>query len=356
MAHHEITNDNRQALEISQRAIQALNKLSIPPLPQHYEVWFSHLEKKNNSLSSEIEQKLKSGTPPNPDFLQRVYDRHLTKSSDTEQLNEIAEKILEEAKSLAKITGAIGESTNEFQVDLDAASSNFDEDTAKPHDVNLIMTALASAARDAAKRNEELEEELNEASGKIASLQSSVKAISMDANTDFLTKLNNRRFFDQTFERLTEGAIETEEPLCLVISDIDHFKKFNDKWGHKVGDQVLKLVSTVLRDNVKGQDLIARYGGEEFAIALPNTSLIDAESLVNNIRQAVSKKRLQNKLTGASLGNITMSFGIALYDKNVSIEEIFTRSDIALYQAKEKGRDRVTLWTPEMSAMGQTAS
>lgn len=356
MANQEAINHTRQALEISQRAIQALNKLSIPPIPPHYEVWFSHLEKKNFSLSADIEQKLKSGTPPNPDFLQRVYDRHLAKNSDTEQLNGIAGKILEEAKSLAKITGAIGASNEEFQGDLDAAALNFDEKTAKPADVTLIMTALASAARDAAKRNEQLEEELSEASGKITSLQNSVKEISMDANTDFLTKLNNRRFFDQKFEQLTVEANENDEPLCLVISDIDHFKKFNDKWGHKVGDQVLKLVSTVLKDNVKGQDLIARYGGEEFAIALPNTGLADAESLVNNIRQAVSKKRLQNKLTGASLGNITMSFGIAIFDKEVSLEEIFTRSDIALYKSKERGRDRVTLWTPEMSAIEQIAS
>ena len=104
---------------------------------------------------------------------------------------------------------------------------------------------------------------------------------------------------------------------------------------------MLKLVASVLRDNVKGQDLIARYGGEEFAIALPHTTLEDALTLADNIRVAVSKRKLINKSTNIDLGRITMSFGVSEYQADTSTEQFFYDADAALYMAKEAGRDRV---------------
>ena len=129
--------------------------------------------------------------------------------------------------------------------------------------------------------------------------------------------------------------------MSLILGDIDHFKTFNDTWGHQIGDQVLRLVASVLKDNVKGQDLLARYGGEEFAIVLPNTSLKDATTLADNIRLAVSKRRLLNKFTNTDLGRITMSFGVAPYVPGDSVDHLIRNADAALYKAKETGRNRV---------------
>jgi diguanylate cyclase len=110
--------------------------------------------------------------------------------------------------------------------------------------------------------------------------------------TDPLTGLANRRHFDERIERAVAEAAERKEPFSLMMIDVDHFKTFNDSWGHLTGDQVLRLVATLLRQNVKGKDIVARYGGEEFVAILPNTVLRAARTLADHIRREVMSKDL----------------------------------------------------------------
>jgi diguanylate cyclase len=123
---------------------------------------------------------------------------------------------------------------------------------------------------------------------------------------------------------------------------LDHFKDINDKHGHLVGDQVLKVVANTLKDSVKGRDLVARYGGEEFSIILLNTSLQNAKGLADNIRQEVASKRIQRKDTQESLGQMTISFGVARYVPSEGVESFMQRADRALYMSKRKGRNCVS--------------
>src|SRR5690606_9934197 len=102
-----------------------------------------------------------------------------------------------------------------------------------------------------------------------------------------LTGISNRKFFDLTLRTGSVAAVEMGEPLCLALTDIDFFKKFNDTYGHQTGDQVLKLVASILRQSIKGRDTAARYGGEEFALILPQTALADARTLCEQVRQTV---------------------------------------------------------------------
>ncbi len=110
-------------------------------------------------------------------------------------------------------------------------------------------------------------------------------------------------------------AAERSEPLSLLMTDIDHFKSFNDTWGHLTGDQVLRLVAMSLKQNVKGQDIAARYGGEEFAVILPNTVLRSALTVADHIRRAVMSKELMKRSTGQNLGRVTISLGVATAHK-----------------------------------------
>ena len=108
-------------------------------------------------------------------------------------------------------------------------------------------------------------------------------------------------------------ASELGTPLCLMLLDIDHFKRFNDTWGHQTGDQVLRLVAMTLKSNIKGKDMAARYGGEEFAAILPETDLEGAMIVADNIRKAIQAKELLKRSTNEKLGRITASFGVAMY-------------------------------------------
>jgi diguanylate cyclase len=138
-----------------------------------------------------------------------------------------------------------------------------------------------------------------------------------------------------------QQAIDSDEPLTLLMCDIDHFKAFNDRWGHTTGDQVLRLVAQCLSENVKGRDTAARYGGEEFAVVLRNTELADAVNLANQIRLFVERKKLVKKSTGDILGNISISIGVAeLADDDAPVSFV-RRADNCLYAAKGAGRNCV---------------
>ncbi len=151
------------------------------------------------------------------------------------------------------------------------------------------------------------------------------------------------------------AAGEAEDHSALFICDIDHFKKFNDNYGHQVGDQVLRLVGGILRSTLKGQDIPCRYGGEEFAMILPHTRLKDAAKVADAIRLAVERKRIVRKSTGEAISRVTMSFGVAEFTLGEPGSDLIERADRALYKAKGTGRNRVCLGDPEVMTKTQSS-
>ena len=157
---------------------------------------------------------------------------------------------------------------------------------------------------------------------------------------DPMTMLGNRRHFDAMLTQAIEEAGQTSEPLCLVMADIDHFKAVNDTFGHPVGDAVIKTIASLMAKSVKGRDTAARYGGEEFAIILPATKITDAVHLIEKIRLEFSQSNLVIRSTGQKIGKITASFGVAQYQSGDEPQELLSKSDMALYEAKNTGRNK----------------
>ena len=140
-----------------------------------------------------------------------------------------------------------------------------------------------------------------------------------------------------------------------MLTDIDHFKTFNDNFGHLTGDQVLRLVAMSVKHNVKGKDTTARYGGEEFAVILPNTNLRAAVTVAEHIRRAVMAKELMKRSTGEHLGRMTISIGVATLRKGDTGQSLIERTDTCLYAAKRHGRNRVICETDPEVATDSTA-
>jgi len=169
---------------------------------------------------------------------------------------------------------------------------------------------------------------------------------------DPLTGLPNRRFFFEHASLIFEEAKRYEKPLSLLVMDIDHFKKINDTYGHDVGDVVLKTFANVLRGIVRQSDICARFGGEEFVVLLPNTDLEGAKVLAERIRTAVAKNPVEH---GSIVIVFTVSIGASQYRKGMqNIDELIKEADIALYRAKEGGRNRVEVFIPDGTAEAQT--
>jgi len=135
-------------------------------------------------------------------------------------------------------------------------------------------------------------------------------------------------------------AVETGQSLSVLLLDIDHFKRFNDEYGHQTGDQALRLVAKVLRDCVRDVDLAARYGGEELIAILRGANLDTCRAVAERIRSHISDARLIRRSTGEEISSITVSMGVAQYRPGESPEALVERCDRALYQAKRSGRNR----------------
>ncbi len=159
--------------------------------------------------------------------------------------------------------------------------------------------------------------------------------------TDFLTGLANRRHFDDSLATEWTRAERTCLPLTLIMIDVDHFKKFNDRYGHQAGDDCLKKVAATLSANAcRAGDLVARYGGEEFSIISAGTDLTGARALAEKVRRAVQAMSLLNE--DSKLGIVTISLGIAVIipDRKKTASALVASADKALYQAKTGGRNR----------------
>ena len=204
-----------------------------------------------------------------------------------------------------------------------------------------LVAAILQATRRMQHQAQQLAMQLEQSSRQIDGLRTDLASAQREAHTDSLTGIANRKCFDHELRAAAEEAITSARPLCLLLADIDHFKRFNDTFGHQVGDQVLRLVAEVLTRSIKGRDRAARYGGEEFAVILSQTELDGARNLAEQIRRTVAGSRIRSKTNGRDLGHITMSIGCTRYLPGEPLTRLIQRADDALYRAKRAGRNRV---------------
>jgi len=196
-------------------------------------------------------------------------------------------------------------------------------------------------------QNEELErvyQQLQQAHLELATLNAELveanRALAQAAVTDGLTGLQNHRAFQEALHSAVQMAERLQQPLSLIMMDIDHFKQFNDTFGHPAGDELLRQVAQVLRESARAYDVAARYGGEEFALLLPNTALEQAVQVAERLRQQI--RALENPHAP-----ISASFGVATYRRGTSHATLLHEADTALYRAKHSGRDQVCAYQPQ---------
>lgn len=175
----------------------------------------------------------------------------------------------------------------------------------------------------------------------IEKLQESLRGAEEATFTDPLTGSGNRRLFETKMQKAVEDSNARDAPLSLIMCDIDHFKRINDMFGHRVGDEIIKALAGVIEASVREIDSVARYGGEEFAIILPGTKLQDAKETAERIRRNLSAKQFSIRNTNQKIGQITASFGVAEYRSGDDVEAFVQKADAMLYEAKAGGRDRV---------------
>jgi diguanylate cyclase len=240
---------------------------------------------------------------------------------------------------MAMIDAAIGSAASYREALADAKEEI--ARTGNRDQLRIIVESLVRTTRDVEVANQALQQRLSDSHQEIKTLEKNLAVVRTESLTDPLTTLANRKFFNNAIHRMISEAETRGNPLSVVLTDIDHFKNFNDSYGHLTGDQVLRLVATAVKQEIKGQDIAARYGGEEFAILLPRTALTSAVTVADHIRGSVMRKELIRRSTGESLGRVTISLGVATWRRGDTISTLMERADACLYAAKRGGRNCV---------------
>jgi diguanylate cyclase len=347
--------EHQRTLAFAEIALEQIRALGQPATPRNYEIWYAYATGYKPSLNQQINEALKQKGSLTEAELDRLYAAHLSPVRLSEKIDNVGTQVVDEIEQvMAMIDAATGSANNytESLVDMSAKLS----DSRDRETLRTIVETLVHTTKEMEASNRQLEEWLNASKQEINELRENLEAVRTESLTDPLTQLANRKFFDTTLEEAIAEARAKNEALSLMMTDIDHFKKFNDSFGHLTGDQVLRLVASSVKSNVKGQDTAARYGGEEFAIIIPNTVLRSAITVADHIRRAVMTKELMKRSTGEHLGRVTISIGVATLQRNDSAQSLIERTDNCLYAAKRHGRNRVMSESdPEVTVVGTTA-
>jgi len=348
MASH--VDEHERTMVFCEIALGQIKALRQAATPRNYEIWYAYATGYHPSLNQKINETLQQNGSLSQADLELIYEACLSRTPLTDKIDKVGSQVMGEIEQvMAMIEAAAGSAssyTNSLADMTEKLGNSVDRDG-----LRSIVESLVQTTKEMEASNQKLEERLNASKREIDQLQVNLEAVRTESLTDPLTQLANRKFFDMTLEQAIADARDKNEPLSLLMADIDHFKTFNDSFGHLTGDQVLRLVAMSVKQNVKGLDTTARYGGEEFAIVLPNTVLRSAMTVADHIRRAVMTKELMKRSSGEHLGRVTISIGVATWRKNDTAQTLIERSDSCLYAAKRHGRNRVMCETdPEVTA------
>lgn len=329
-----------QAAEYANSALTRMQELEIAPNPTNFMVWFSYFANRIPDLKRAVDILVDNDQEFTTERNDELYSRFFTFEQESAGISDATNKAEEELTRILKHLGIAGEGAAEYGKALVTFSGEIDGD-AEPDNIRSALTSALTATRAMEERNRDLEVKFEESSQEINRLREDLESMRHEAMTDGLTGIANRKQFDAELRIAAMEAMEEGDPMSLQIIDIDYFKKFNDNYGHQVGDQVLKLLAKTLTSSIKGQDTAARFGGEEFCVILPSTGLEGALKVGEIIRNKIGRKEIKNRTSGEILGQITVSIGVAEFKFGEPLSQLILRADEALYEAKSNGRDRV---------------
>ena len=323
---------------MAEQAMRSITEQRVPPTPDNFHVWFKYalgtpvaLKRTINIL---ISQKRKFDAVTNRD----LYTTYVgSKGIDEAVAHQVSQQLHNVLGSAQKFL-ATAIADNRTQIE---AISNVADRSEIGTDPRLLIETLMNELSKAATRATKLEAQFVEKSRELDMIRESLSQSEVRARTDMLTGLPNRRALEEFFRGAQAEAMEHDQPLSAFLIDIDHFKQFNDMFGHGVGDQVLRLVGKALRDRVRENDLPARYGGEELIAILPGADLDVCAATAERIRGALAECKITRRSTGEALPGITVSIGVGQFQFGESMEDLIDRCDRALYQAKKRGRNCV---------------
>ncbi len=342
-----------RSYDLARKALEVMEANHVWPTVRNFDLWVHYVAEKESPLAQEIDRLLAAGEPITETLGAELAAQFLPEARLNTDVLEAGDVLSKELQSVTTAIENAQRSSEEYGQELATASEKLEGEHAGP--VKDVVQGLTAATKKAQVETAVLEGQLAETTAELGRLRESLDQVRRDAMTDGLTNLANRKAFDECLESTCEKADLAGGGMTLAIIDIDHFKGFNDAWGHQIGDQVLRYVASVIGRMGAAPRMAARYGGEEFAIIFPAESGRAALTVLEEIREEVSSRSLKRRSTNEDLGAITVSAGYAERLAGESTMSLVERADAALYASKHAGRNRTTAAQP-MAAVTTAAA
>lgn len=323
--------DFEYADSLARQALDHMSKHKVPASPDNFAIWFQYAARSDSNLSKTIDVLI-GNRKPFTEQTNRDLVRLFILGDQQAAMSEKVRELVHGARNL--LAGAIDDQSAQISKLEHVATQ------ASQHDPKSLLAVLLDELLNANTRAAKLEASFSKTCQELDQVKETLARADQSAKTDALTGLANRRGLDERLKASQMRAMESGKPLTILLLDIDHFKRFNDKYGHQVGDQVLRLVASVFKEHLREEDFPARYGGEEMFAILEDTSLGVGKTTAERIRCKIAERKMHKRSTGEDLGLITASIGLAEFRAGETLGEMVERADRALYQAKRTGRNR----------------
>lgn len=329
-----------KAYGLARKALDAMETNCVWPTPLNFELWLHYVAAKDSPVGKAIARMIETGEPFTDGAAETLAAQHLPRARLNGELLTAGNALSKELDTVSRAIESARESSEAYGEQLATASQSLEDQP--PPAIKAMVETLASATQRVQRENKTLEDKLADTTAEVTRLRQHLEMVRRDAMTDGLTNLANRKAFDEALERAVHAADLDGQPVTLAVLDIDHFKTFNDSWGHQTGDQVIRFVAGVIARAGVSPRTAARYGGEEFALILPGVDACAAMAILEEIREEVGSRMLKRRSTQQDLGAVTVSVGLAERLPGEPQSSLIERADAALYASKRAGRNRTT--------------
>lgn len=331
----------RAAQSLAYKALLLADTYQTPPVPRAYEVWYSYAKGIPEAVAQKINTLIARKGALDVYDLDQIHLAHLSHSETERKRQELIGDYLDrEMEDIIRLVQSHLESSENYSGSLEKSAAQL-APTSSPAQIKNVVEALLAENRKMRSDSTKLRESLQQTKSQVRQLRTNLAKSREKELRDPMTNLANRRLFEMHLTKEIAEARRSGAPLCLAIADIDHFKRFNDTFGHLVGDDVLRYFAGIFAGAVSGRDLAARFGGEEFALILTGRDPKAAAEVVQGIMTALSTSRLVVSKGKTPIGDLTASFGIALLGPEDDLDGLVQRADDRLYEAKRAGRNRI---------------
>lgn len=334
-----------RSAEYLRLALPLMTKQRAALHPISYAVWYEFVSGRNLPLIKAVQERTRGGALLDEDDTASLYRQHVAEPVlDREDARRVSEGLSRVLDNMASTAAEAGDRTARFDQSLLEWSRQLLDESALNAQAREQLQTLLSDTREMRLAMTALQQRLDASQSEIAALREEVVQARSEALVDALTGLANRRAFERRLAScLAEPLAQPEQGPCLVLGDIDFFKRVNDSYGHSFGDQVLRTVAQSIKRLAGEPRLAARVGGEEFALLLPQADLGEAQALAEQLRGAIAASRIRRGDSEQALERVTLSLGVTQLARGESANDFFERADRALYASKRSGRNCVTV-------------